>query len=316
MQSNQQRCESVRPVISSIPNDDINPASLKESTSRIVSLGHTRPTSAHPTSSNISTPPTLPVIYCGQNVGEERRVEKRPHRIRKTETDLATALSRPSPVLRPGDKPGVSQGRYSCSICKLDYAQPQGLTRHQRERHKAKLCIYCREFAWGRPYLFREHLVKRHPGIDPDAAIIEPARTRRSATIRRAYSPLPQVPIPTSNCDSWGHVEFRSYQSHLTSFPARPSAVTRLSPVFLPEMALDSQPESTGPANKETYGQGDALLSELLNNNDECPASPSTEEHARAGANLDMSSRTVQMWLVLYIPSAKLCIFDQSATQV
>jgi hypothetical protein len=282
-----------------------------------VSLGHAhQSTPAHPTSSNFSAPSTLLVTSCGQTVvrDKERRVPKRPHRFQKTETDSTAALSRSSPSLRPGEKPGVSQGRYSCSICNLDYAQPQGLTRHQYEKHKARLCIYCREFAWGRLYLFRNHLLKRHPGIDPDAAIDEAARTRRGATIRRRYPPLPQVPIPTPKCDSWDRAESQSHLSQPTSSTARPSAVTRLSPVFLPEMAYGPQSESTEPANKEMHGQEYALPTELLSANDERAASPSTSEHAVT--NLDMSVRTVQMWLVLYMPLVTSYISDQSVIQV
>ncbi|KAI0266047.1 hypothetical protein BGY98DRAFT_496610 [Russula aff. rugulosa BPL654] len=213
--SSQQGYKSSRPVISPIPGDGINPASLnlirdwpQEGVSMGVSLGHThQSTHTHPTSSNLSVPSTLTVISCGKTVvqGKERGVPKRPRRFQKTKTDPAASLSRPSPSLRPSEKPG---GRHSCSICKLDYAQPQGLTRHQCETHKARLCIYCREFTWGRPYLFRKHLVKRHPGIDPDAAIDEAAKARRSATIRRGYLPLLQVPIPAPKCDSsWGRAE-------------------------------------------------------------------------------------------------------------
>lgn len=260
-----------------------------------VSLGHThQSTDAHPTSSNLLVPSTLPVISCGKTVvkGKERGVPKRPRRFQKTKADPAASLSRPSPSLRPSEKPG---GRYSCGICKLDYAQPQGLTRHQCETHKARLCIYCREFTWGRPYLFRKHLVKRHPGIDPDAAIDEAARARRSATIRREYLPLLQVPISAPKRDSWGRAKPQSHLSQLTSFAAQPSAVTRFSPVFLPEMAYDSQSASTEVANK-VYGQEDALLSELLNANDERSVSPSPGELAEAATNLEMSARTVQMW--------------------
>jgi hypothetical protein len=261
-----------------------------------VSLGHAhQSTPAHPTSSNFSAPSTLPVISFGQTVvrDKERRKPKRPHRFQKTETDPTVALSRPSPSLRPGEKPGVSQGRYSCSICNLDYAQPQGLTRHQYEKHKARLCIYCREFAWGRLYLFRKHLLKRHPGIDPDAAVDEAARARRGSAIRRRYPPLPQVPIPTPKCNGWDRAESRSHLSQPTSSPARPSTVTRLSPVFLPEIAYDSQSESIEPALKAMHGEEDALPSELLND-----VSPSTGERAGAATNLDMSARTVQMRLV------------------
>jgi hypothetical protein len=81
-------------------------------------------------------------------------------------------------------------------------------------------------------------------------------------------------------------------------------------------MAYDSQSESTEPANEEMHWQEDALTSELLNANDERAASPSTGEHAEAATNLDMSARTVQMWLVLYILSVISCISDRPATQV
>ena len=234
-----------------------------------VSLGHThQSTPAHPTSSNLSSPSTLPVISCWRTVvqNKRRRVPKRPHRLQKTETDPAAALSRSSPSLRPVEKPEVSQGRYSCIICDLDYAQSQGLTRHQCEKHNARLCIYCRKFSWGRPYLFRKHLVKQHPGIDPDAAIDEATRIRRSATIRRGYPPLPQIPDPTTKCDSWGRAEFQSHPSHLT-----------LS-------------ESTEPVNKEMHGREDALPSGLLNANDDRAASPSTGDIRKTGKILNWLS--------------------------
>lgn len=297
--SSQQGYESVGPVVSLIPNDDITPASVdqirnwpQEGVSMSVSLGHThQSTPVHPTSSDVSAPSALPVISCGQTVvqDKERRVPKRPHRFQKT--------------LGPAEKPGVSRGGYSCSICNLDYTQSQGLARHEREKHRARLCIYCREFAWGRPYLFRKHLVKRHPGIDPDAAIDKAARTRRGVTIERRFPPLPQVPIPTPKCDSWGRPESQSCLSQLASSPVRPSAVTGLSPVFLPEMTYDSQSESTEPANKEMHRQEDAFSSELLNANDECAGSAAspprapTGEHAEAATNLDTSARSRQMWL-------------------
>jgi hypothetical protein len=81
-------------------------------------------------------------------------------------------------------------------------------------------------------------------------------------------------------------------------------------------MENDSQSESTEPANKEMHVQEDALPSALLIANDERAAFPSTGAHAEAAANLDMSARTVQMWLVLYMPLVTSYISDQSATQV
>ena len=172
-------------------------------------------------SSNFSAPLTLPVIPCGQTVVQDE--EQR-------------ASSERSP-----------RGRYSCNICGQDYAQPQGLTRHQWEKHKARLCMYCREFTWGRPYLFRRHLVKRHPDIDPNAAMDEVTRIRRSTTIR-IYLPRQRDPIPTAEHGSWGRSESQARPSQLTSSPST--------------------------------------------------VSPSTEERPRPATNLDMSTRTVQNWLV------------------
>jgi hypothetical protein len=158
--------------------------------------------------------------------------------------------------------------------------------------------------------------VKRHPGIDLEAAIDEAAKTYRGATTGRRYPPLPQDPIPNPKCDNWGRAESQSRLNQLTSYPARPSAVTGLSTVFLPEMTYDSQSESTEPANEEIHRPEDALPSELLNTYDERVAFPSTGGHAEAATNLDMSTRTMQMWLVLYIPLVISYVSNQSANQV
>jgi len=73
-------------------------------------------------------------------------------------------------------------GRYSCNVCGKRFSQPQGTKRHQRETHGASPCMYCGDFKWGRPYLLRDHLKKRHPDVNIDAALEEATRTRRRAT--------------------------------------------------------------------------------------------------------------------------------------
>jgi len=54
---------------------------------------------------------------------------------------------------------------HSCNICGKRYAQSQGVTRHQRETHRASLCMYCNTFKWGRPYRYKAHLEKEHPHV-------------------------------------------------------------------------------------------------------------------------------------------------------
>jgi hypothetical protein len=63
------------------------------------------------------------------------------------------------------DKPPV---RYRCQQCDMDFAWRQGLTRHIKDKHSPRyMCPHCHVFecSQGRPYLFREHLEKRHPDI-------------------------------------------------------------------------------------------------------------------------------------------------------
>ena len=86
---------------------------------------------------------------------------------------------------QPDGELNAPNGRYRCSICGLGYAQLQGLTRHLRETHEASFCIYCNDFKWGRPYRLREHIKKRHPGVDPSVALEEATKTRRRTMIKR-----------------------------------------------------------------------------------------------------------------------------------
>jgi hypothetical protein len=79
-------------------------------------------------------------------------------------------------------------GQYSCNVCGKRYSQASGLGRHHRETHEISLCMYCRDFKWGgRPYRLREHLEKRHPDVDVDAALDEATRTRRRTTIGTSH---------------------------------------------------------------------------------------------------------------------------------
>jgi hypothetical protein len=267
-----------------------------------VSLDHHHQSPVHTRSPNYSAPSTLPAISCGQTIVQEKeqRTSRKKFRLfQRTGEIRATAFSRVSQ--RPDEKRGAPQGRYSCSICELDYAQPQGLTRHQREKHKARLCMYCREFAWARPYLFREHLVKRHPGIDPNAAINEAIGTRRRATIRRRS--LPQlVPIPTTERDGRGRAESKARSSLLTSSPSAEAKPTPVFPTDMSSLAYDSQPESTEPAIKEMRRHEDVRPLELLNAIDDDDTSSSMEERAQPETTLGMSARSVQIWLVMHMP--------------
>jgi hypothetical protein len=85
--------------------------------------------------------------------------------------------------------------RYLCEDCDKEYAQLQGLNRHQRETHEPEICIYCGTFEWGRLYIFRKHLKDKHPELNTDTALETATGTRRGAFITsRRSTPRPISP--------------------------------------------------------------------------------------------------------------------------
>jgi hypothetical protein len=152
---------------------------------------HVQKTSDSSVSSNLSAG-----IYTTLTVAQNRdqRASKEMPRGSKEAEEGPDAESPRSP-LRSSRKRGAPPGRYQCT-CGRGYAQPQGLTRHRRETHKACICTYCGAFAWARPYRFREHVKRMHPGVDPDVALEEATylKTRRNVTIKT--KDLPQCASP------------------------------------------------------------------------------------------------------------------------
>ena len=102
------------------------------------------------------------------------------------------------------EQPAIGRrGRYQCGTCGEGFAQPQGVRRHHLEKHEPKSCPHCRTFKWARPYLFKTHLRKVHPDVDPEATTLDATwRGCRKGSpppnIGRAFMPctpsLPQVP--------------------------------------------------------------------------------------------------------------------------
>jgi hypothetical protein len=65
-----------------------------------------------------------------------------------------------------------------CRICGKKYSQPQTLTRHYRDAHDHRLCLYC-DFRWRRRSTYRNHLKTKHPDVDLDVALPQANSTRR-----------------------------------------------------------------------------------------------------------------------------------------
>jgi hypothetical protein len=165
----------------------------------------------------------------------------RPPHFEKRGKDNTGASSRPFRL--PARIRGAPKGPYSCNICRKVYAQPQGVTRHLRETHRTSICTYCGDFEWGRPYRFKEHLKRRHPDVDPDAALDEATRIyRRPITIRRYLQQQQQALTLTPEYNRRSrHAE--SKMCPLTPGPSAAVKVTPVSPSNTSFAPYDPQPE-------------------------------------------------------------------------
>jgi hypothetical protein len=107
-----------------------------------------------------------------------------------------------------------------CSICHKGYAQRQGAWRHIRTVHHPKLCLYCK-FTWARPYEYKNHLKKKHPGVNPDMTPGKAPGSRCSATVLtkrlRQQSPV-SPPAVGQGQQNWAGIQ--PYSSALPS-PSR-----------------------------------------------------------------------------------------------
>ncbi|KAI0296865.1 hypothetical protein BC826DRAFT_188278 [Russula brevipes] len=101
----------------------------------------------------------VPAVVKGPNQEQSRGKPKDLQKARKGFAVVSSVSSRHATGIRRTPK------RYSCNICGKRYAQPQGVRRHQRETHRANLCMYCCAFKWGRPYRYKAHLEKEHPHV-------------------------------------------------------------------------------------------------------------------------------------------------------
>src|ERR1019366_9953602 len=102
----------------------------------------------------------------------------------------------------------------------------QGVNRHYREKHNPSLCMYC-DVEWSRPYQYRDHLAKHHPGVDPDTVLGKTAGSRRRTAIIARDPQQQQVLPPTIEHDGRGHSEIRPFPPMLPlPAVAKPPTVT------------------------------------------------------------------------------------------
>jgi hypothetical protein len=167
---------------------------------------------------------------------EKREPQDRPDQYKKSKKEGEVEPSRWSG--RPAD---IHKAQFSCHDCGAKYVQLQGLNRHRREKHEPNLCLYCGA-KWGRPYDYRNHLKKHHPGVDRDIELGKAAGSRRrSAIFVRRRSP--QVSRPTIEHGRRGHSGIRQYPPAVV----KPSPSTATLPPPDSDMTYVPGPESTQP---------------------------------------------------------------------
>jgi hypothetical protein len=137
-----------------------------------------------------------------------------------------SSWSRKTSSERPAKQHRVS---HRCEICRKEFAQRQGVRRHQLEKHEPNYCPHCPTFRWGRLYLFKEHLKKKHPEVDLATATSGMARRCHRSdpipTIDRTNShfPLPRSTLGRhSRRDDRATVRSSPHWDNITAFPAIP----------------------------------------------------------------------------------------------
>ncbi|KAI0255249.1 hypothetical protein BJV78DRAFT_754161 [Lactifluus subvellereus] len=149
-------------------------------------------------SPDFPTPLTLQGIPCNspKTQYEDQRVSRDiPRQFPQMSKDPApTSLSRgPASSGRSPSAREALERSYSCEKCDKEFTQPQGLNRHRREIHEPKTCTFCGAFKWGRRYLLKEHLKKKHPELNTDSALAHHGATRGSKCSTRRQVPLSAV---------------------------------------------------------------------------------------------------------------------------
>jgi hypothetical protein len=167
-----------------------------------------------------------------------REPRDRPHQSKRARKKGVAGSSQSSRRLTDmRESPKRSFSNFSCDTCGKTFAQPQGVTRHYREKHNPSLCIYC-DVGWSRPYQYKDHLEKHHPGVDPVTVLGKTAGSRRRTSIIARHPPPPPPPPPPQDLppivdlDVRGHSEIRPYLPVLP-LPVVAESSTVTSPAML-----------------------------------------------------------------------------------
>lgn len=199
----------------------------------------------------------------------------------------------------------ASERRYSCDICGKRYSQQQGVSRHRRKAHNNphSCCVLRCKFKWTRPDLYRSHLEKQHPDVNPDEVLGKPAGSRRrSAIIGRDIQQRFPPPAVGPRTGQWSRAEPR-LRPMTPLLPAVADVTHAPLPAIIP-LSYDPQPEYAEPAITKCKHE-DVRGFVFHGGTDASSASSSTEEsHWQSVNDLDTFIQGGQIWLdiLFYTP--------------
>jgi len=137
--------------------------------------------------------------------------------------------------------------RYQCGICRKEFTQPQGVRRHQLEKHEPNFCPHCPTFSWGRLYRYKQHLKKEHPEVDLETAATMNVSRRyhQSSPIATTDRTCPHVPLSRSTSGRCSRGDTR--RATVRSSPAVPRPLPSLPRLDTCSEALDTECEDARP---------------------------------------------------------------------
>jgi len=240
-------------------------------------------------SSNLPTISRTPISVQSQQQSAPRDELRRSQLPRKGHAATTSRSYRRRTGIR-----GAAKRPYSCDICGNAYAQRQGVTRRQREAHQVRVCIYCGNFRWGRPYQLRKHLKDQHPNVDPDVVLGGHIGSRRKVTQISKCSP--QQRVSSLEHDRRGRDEPHPCpQGPLHSDVAE---LTLLSPPpVMSSLEYDPHPKPVEPMNTtQAHKDPSDLFLDSTYTGTTAAAVSSTDEFARQSNDLGTASQNERIW--------------------
>ena len=202
-------------------------------------------------------------------------------------------------TVQPANVHKTPKSLFPCDKCDKQYAQPQGVTRHQRKSHGEKsACPNCNDFRWSRRHQLTKHLKEQHPDINLDATLYEATRCRREATMNNKHLRQQQASPPAIVRGGGSHGEPLPRPPMRTLPASAKDSHVSLHPMLPGPMTYDPRPKHHAERPVTSCKHEGARGLDLFNPTTNTPSAfSSTEERPQIGNDAGMSVRHILFWL-------------------